>query len=118
MRPARKELLPQAAKFLSVWCRHCGRWAPKKQRVSRLFLVVMPRDDSARELLARRDEREYREYLNEDERSETGCSAGRTGSPARQPRWGPRMQLEFHHGLLRGVTRGRSVQPLNKRLLP
>src|SRR5438552_5948456 len=38
--------------------------------------------------LARRDEREYREYLNEEQRSQTGCSAGR-------------MQLEFHHGLLR-----------------
>ena len=37
--------------------------------------------------LARRDEREYREYLNEEQRSQTGCSAGR-------------MQLEFHHGLL------------------
>src|SRR5919106_2463071 len=37
--------------------------------------------------LARRDEREYREYLNEEQRSQTGCSAGR-------------MQLDFHHGLL------------------
>ena len=37
--------------------------------------------------LARRDEREYREYLNEEQRSQTGCSAGR-------------MQPEFHHGLL------------------
>src|SRR6266566_866925 len=37
--------------------------------------------------LARRDEREYREYLNEEQRSQPGCSAGR-------------MQLEFHHGLL------------------
>jgi hypothetical protein len=37
----------------------------------------------------RRDEREYREYLNEEQRSQPGCSAGR-------------MQLEFHHGLLRG----------------
>jgi hypothetical protein len=34
-----------------------------------------------------RDEREYREYLNEEQRSQPGCSAGR-------------MQLEFHHGLL------------------
>ena len=29
---------------------------------------------------------QYREYLNEEQRSQTGCSAGR-------------MQLEFHHGL-------------------
>jgi hypothetical protein len=49
--------------------------------------------------MARRDEREYREYLNEEQRSqprgpkrgsrvgvEEGCSAGR-------------MQLEFHRGL-------------------
>src|SRR6266567_3338684 len=38
--------------------------------------------------MARRDEREYREYLNEEQRSQPGCSAGR-------------MQLDFHHGLLR-----------------
>ncbi len=38
--------------------------------------------------MARRDEREYREYLNEEQRSQLGCSAGR-------------MQLDFHHGLLR-----------------
>jgi hypothetical protein len=31
---------------------------------------------------------QYREYLNEEQRSQTGCSAGR-------------MQLEFHHGLSR-----------------
>jgi hypothetical protein len=40
---------------------------------------------------------QYREYLNEEQRSQPGCSAGR-------------MQLEFHHGLLasssRGVTTG------------
>ncbi len=30
---------------------------------------------------------QYREYLNEEQRSQPGCSAGR-------------MQLEFHHGLL------------------
>jgi hypothetical protein len=41
--------------------------------------------------MARRDEREYREYLNEEQRSQTGCSAGR-------------MQLEFHHGLLANIT--------------
>ena len=29
----------------------------------------------------------YREYLNEEQRSQTGCIAGR-------------MQLDFHHGLL------------------
>ena len=34
---------------------------------------------------------QYREYLNEEQRSQTGCSAGR-------------MQLEFHHGLL-GIDR-------------
>src|SRR5947207_5875317 len=42
--------------------------------------------------LARRDEREYREYLNEEQRSQPGCSAGR-------------MQLEFHHGLLEMISR-------------
>jgi len=60
---------------------------------------------------------QYREYLREEQRSqprerafpsalgwERGCIAGRTGSPARQPRWGPRMQPEFHHGLLMDVA--------------
>jgi hypothetical protein len=32
------------------------------------------------------------EYLNEEQRSQTGCSAGR-------------MQLEFHHGLLAPVVK-------------
>ena len=62
--------------------------------------------------VARRDDREYREYLREEQRSQRrgpqrgsrvgvawGCIARRTGSPARQPRWGPRMQPDFHHGL-------------------
>src|SRR5438093_497358 len=37
--------------------------------------------------LTRRDDREYREYLREEQRSQRGCIGGR-------------MQLEFHHGLL------------------
>src|SRR5881397_1006418 len=37
--------------------------------------------------LTRRDDRAYREYLREEQRSQRGCIAGR-------------MQLEFHHGLL------------------
>jgi hypothetical protein len=37
--------------------------------------------------LARRDDREYREYLREEQRRPRGCIAGR-------------MQLAFHHGLL------------------
>ena len=37
--------------------------------------------------MTRRDDREYREYLREEQRSQRGCIAGR-------------MQLEFHHGLL------------------
>jgi hypothetical protein len=45
--------------------------------------------------MARRDEREYREYLNEEQRSQPGCSAGR-------------MQLEFHHGLLGSVNAARA----------
>jgi putative ABC transport system ATP-binding protein len=36
---------------------------------------------------ARRDERGYREYLSEEQRSQAGCSARR-------------LQLDFHHGLL------------------
>ena len=37
--------------------------------------------------MARRDDREYREYLREEQRSQRGCIAGR-------------MQPDFHHGLL------------------
>src|SRR5881275_2005016 len=37
--------------------------------------------------LARRDDREYREYLREEQRSQPGCIAAR-------------MQKELHHGLL------------------
>src|SRR5712691_9349896 len=37
---------------------------------------------------ARRDDREYREYLSEEQRSRRGCIARR-------------MQPDFHHGLLR-----------------
>src|SRR6266480_1684129 len=38
--------------------------------------------------MTRRDDREYREYLREEQRSQRGCIAGR-------------MQADFHHGLLR-----------------
>src|SRR5204862_7301544 len=44
--------------------------------------------------------REYREWLREAQRSPRRCIGRRTGSPARQPRWGPRMQPDFRHGLL------------------
>src|SRR5437773_3826827 len=37
--------------------------------------------------MTRRNDREYREYLREEQRSQRGCIAGR-------------MQLDFHHGLL------------------
>ena len=37
--------------------------------------------------MTRRDDREYREYLREEQRSQRGCIAGR-------------MQLDFHHWLL------------------
>jgi hypothetical protein len=57
----------------------------------------------------------YGEYVREEQRSqpwgpqrafpsalgwERGCSAGRTGSPARPPRWGPPKQPDIHRGLL------------------
>src|SRR3989449_2286081 len=41
---------------------------------------------------ARRDDREYREYLSEEQRSRRGCIARR-------------MQPDFHHGLLAEQTR-------------
>ena len=41
--------------------------------------------------MARRDEREYREYLSEEQRSQRGCIARR-------------MQAAFRHGLLELVT--------------
>ena len=37
--------------------------------------------------MARRDDREYREYLSEEQRCQAGCIAGR-------------MQADLHHGLL------------------
>ena len=43
--------------------------------------------------MTRRDDREYREYLREEQRGQRGCIAGR-------------MQLEFHHGLLNIMTMG------------
>src|ERR1700687_3959137 len=43
---------------------------------------------------ARRDDREYREYLREEQRRRAGCSAGR-------------MQADFHHGLPRSAGAGR-----------
>jgi len=48
---------------------------------------------------ARRDDREYREYLREEQRSLRGCIARR-------------MQLDFHHGLL-GLA---SLEVLTKEL--
>ena len=54
---------------------------------------------------------QYREYLNEEQRSQPGCSAGR-------------MQLEFHHGLLGFCAQGAGVMsasfevsPLGEKLL-
>ena len=41
--------------------------------------------------LARRDEGAYGQYSTEEQRRQTGCSAGR-------------MQRDFHHGLLEGGT--------------
>src|SRR5438093_12381953 len=45
--------------------------------------------------MARRDDREYREYLREEQRSQRGCIAGR-------------MQPDFHHGLLTGGAGSRT----------
>ena len=43
--------------------------------------------------MTRRDDRAYREYVREEQRSQRGCIAGR-------------MQLEFHHGLLAAIVPG------------
>src|ERR1700686_5923908 len=66
--------------------------------VTRAFITLAARGESPalhRERrgarLARRDDREYREYLREEQRSQAGCIADR-------------MQLDFHHGLLDGET--------------
>ena len=50
--------------------------------------------------LTRRDDREYRQYLRKEQRSQRGCIAGR-------------MQLEFHHGLL-GAVRVRASRPVKQ----
>ena len=46
----------------------------------------------------RRTTEKYREYLSEEQRSQAGCSAGQTGSPTRQPRWGPECSRTFAAG--------------------
>jgi hypothetical protein len=48
--------------------------------------------------VARRDDREYRAYLTEEQRRQRGCIARR-------------MQLEFHHGLL-GSSRDQRADAL------
>ncbi len=47
--------------------------------------------------MARRDDREYREYLSEEQRCQAGCIAGR-------------MQADLHHGLLGLGFMGSQVQ--------
>jgi hypothetical protein len=47
--------------------------------------------------MARRDDREYREYLSEEQRSQRGCIARR-------------MQPGFHHGLLEVISQMRFNQ--------
>jgi hypothetical protein len=47
--------------------------------------------------VTRRDDRAYREYVREEQRSQRGCIAGR-------------MQLEFHHGLLGSLCKVRRCQ--------
>jgi flavoprotein len=48
--------------------------------------------------MTRRDDREYREYLREEQRSQRGCIAGR-------------MQSDFYHGLLAGPVHGLKAVP-------
>src|SRR5206468_5537107 len=47
--------------------------------------------------MTRRDDRAYREYVREEQRSQRGCIAGR-------------MQPEFHHGLLEVYRGGRRYE--------
>src|ERR1035437_6617167 len=53
--------------------------------------------------VARRDDREYREYLSEEQRSRRGCIARR-------------MQLGFHHGLLGRAASANGDAPRRGRL--
>ena len=48
--------------------------------------------------MARRDDREYREYLSEEQRSQRGCIARR-------------MQPDFHHGLLKALECRTTLPP-------
>ena len=54
--------------------------------------------------MTRRDDREYRVYLREKQRGQTGCRARR-------------MQADFHHGLLAGFVRIRTRTLIPKRAL-
>src|SRR6266513_759630 len=73
---------------------HAGVFLPGQSTMTTRFLTLAARGESPASHrgrrgapLTRRDDREYREYLREEQRSQRGCIAGR-------------MQLEFHHGLL------------------
>jgi hypothetical protein len=107
----------------------CGRGAQGTGPAVRGESVAWHRDGRGASR-ARRDDREsgapvrvvhggvqYREYSREEQRSPRGCIARRTGSPARQPRWGSRMQPDFHDGLPDRPTRNRdrSVRDQNGR---
>jgi hypothetical protein len=70
--------------------------------------------------LTRRDDREYREYLREEQRSQTGAPTARTvRRGVERGCIAGRMQLEFHHGLLSGASqcpplRDRGVTELSR----
>src|SRR5207244_6216868 len=73
--------------------------APPSLRTGGFMMLLAARGESPASHRGRRgapltrrdDDREYREYLREEQRGQRGCIAARTGSPTRQPRWGPRM---------------------------
>ena len=102
-----------AARGESLASHRDGRRAPRARRDPppprlRRGLAEVRGCESVRRTKA--DDREYREYVREEQRRQRGCIARRTGSPTRLPRWGPRMQSDFHHGL---VTKLRLKPPSN-----
>src|SRR5437667_10349383 len=91
--------------------RGCSRTGPATANAESPTEVARAPDESSqfltwcsamasRELLTRRDDREYREYLRKEQRSQPGAPTARTvRRGVERGCIAGRMQLDFHHGL-------------------
>src|SRR5712691_615313 len=81
--------------MIAAWPRPAAGYQDRRRLTARGESLASHRDRRGAPV-ARRDDREYREYLSEEQRSQRGCIAGR-------------MQADFHHGLP-GLIRHLTVQ--------